>query len=131
MSSIKIPKQIRWIFGIMVLLLLMMTVYRLAFFYTFRAPDRPLPGSAFLLGFRYDIRFISIIGLITLFLSYLNDPFRYNKLNTFWKFFLSILLLLLLVFLSTDFYHYDYLQQRLNATVLNFLQDAAISFSMI
>lgn len=33
--------------------------------------------------------------------------------------------------LAIDYYHFDYLHQRLNATVLNYLQDAGISFNMM
>ncbi len=33
--------------------------------------------------------------------------------------------------LAIDFYHFDYLHQRLNATVLNYLQDAGISVNMM
>jgi len=33
--------------------------------------------------------------------------------------------------LAIDYYHFDYLHQRLNATVLNYLQDAGISLNMM
>ena len=33
--------------------------------------------------------------------------------------------------MAIDYYHFDYLHQRLNATVLNYLQDAGISFNMM
>jgi len=33
--------------------------------------------------------------------------------------------------MAIDYYHFDYLHQRLNATVLNYLEDAGISFNMM
>src|SRR6185436_1315677 len=49
----------------------------------------------------------------------------------FWMIILSIVTLLALFFFSVDFAHYAYLEQRLNASVLNYLEDAKISMSMV
>lgn len=59
------------------------------------------------------------------------NPFE-NKLSKRiikgWFVFVSVVLVLLYAF---DFEHYDYLQQRLSATIINFAGDAKISLSMI
>lgn len=128
-----LPKMIRFILGIMFILLFMMALYRVLFFYQFRSPTRPLPGSAFLLGLRYDLREASILGITMLLLSYIPqfNPFTRPGILRYWLFFLSVVLVTFLVFYCADFYHYDYLKQRLNASVLNFIADAGISFNMM
>ena len=129
----KIPRLIRWIFLLMISFLVVMTIYRFIFFFHYRGPNRPFSGSAFLLGLRFDAKFISIMGLGILLLCaipFLN-PFKKSRAKTFWIFFLSVIFLITLIFLGADFYHYDYLKQKLNASVLNFLQDAGISFNMM
>lgn len=133
MRSIKIPKIIRWILGIMMVFLLIMTLYRFLFFYHYRSAARPFSGSAFLLGLRYDLRGVSVLGLLILLLSYIPwlNPFKHPGLIRFWLILLSAIFCVFLIFYGADFYHYDYLQQRLNASVLNFLEDAGISFNMM
>ena len=129
----KIPRLIRWIFSVMLVFLVIMTIYRFIFFFHYRGEHRPFSGSAFLLGFRFDAKFISMLGLGMLLLCsipFLN-PFKNRKATGFWTIFLSVIFLVTLIFLGADFYHYDYLKQKLNASVLNFLQDAGISFNMM
>ncbi len=129
----RFPKIIRWILAVMVLLLLMMTAYRFFFFFHYRTGKRPFSGSVFLLGLRYDARIVAVLGLAMLLLCSIPviNPFKNNKAKAGWTIFLSILFLVFLVFYGADFYHYDYLKQRLNASVLNFLQDAGISANMM
>jgi phosphoglycerol transferase MdoB-like AlkP superfamily enzyme len=57
--------------------------------------------------------------------------FQNKNAVKYWNAFLSFLLIVCVLFYAIDFYHYDYLHQRLNATVLNYLQDAGISFTMM
>jgi len=129
----KIPRLIRWVFSVMLAFLIILTVYRFIFFFHYRGVNRPFSGSSFILGLRFDAKFISILGLGILLLSaipFLN-PFKQKGAARFWNIVLSIVFLITLIFLGADFYHYDYLKQRLNASVLNFLQDAGISFNMM
>jgi len=117
----------------MLLLLLLMTLARFVFFWAYNPPGKAFSGSAFLLGLRYDARVVSVIGLLMMMLCAIPvlNPFRRNGAKKFWNFFLPFLLLLIVLVYISDFYHYDYLQQRLNATVLNFVQDAQISMGMM
>jgi cell shape-determining protein MreD len=112
----------------MLLFLLLMMLYRFYFFFHYRA-NRPFSGSAFLLGLRYDARIVSVMGLSMLMLCTWPrlNPFKNNGSRKFWTILLSIVFAILLIFYGADFYHYDYLRQRLNASVLNFLEDAGIS----
>ncbi len=127
------PRLIRWIFSVMLFFFIILTIYRFIFFFHYRGVDRPFSGSSFILGMRFDGKFIAMTGLGILLLCaipFLN-PFKKPAAIRFWNTLLSVLFLITLIFLGADFYHYDYLKQRLNASVLNYLQDAGISFSMM
>ena len=129
----KIPRLIRWILSVLLVFLLIMTIYRFIFFFHYRGDHRPFSGSAFLLGLRFDAKFISMLGLGMLLLCAIPfvNPVKNPKAKTFWTILLSIIFLITLIFLGADFYHYDYLKQKLNASVLNFLVDAGISLKMM
>ncbi len=110
-----------------------MTIGRLLFYFTYNPPGKPFTGSAFIMGLRFDARVASITGLIMLLLCafpFIN-PFKNTRAKIFWNIFLTVLFLLLVLVYAIDFYHYDYLHQRLNASVLNYLQDAGISYKMM
>lgn len=129
----KVPRTIRWILHVVAMFLLFMLLYRFLFFYHYKPEGRPFSGSAFLLGLRYDLRVVGIIGLTMFGLTAipLLNPFRSEIARKFWPGFLSIAFFICLVFYVADFYHYDYLRARLNASVLNFAEDAGISATMM
>ncbi len=127
------PRLVRWIFTTLITLMVFMSLYRLLFFFHYRGEDRPFSGTAFLLGIRYDARFVSILGLFVLLLSIFNPlhPFKNPSSQKIWIAFITIVFLMMMIFYGADFYHYDYLRQRLNAAALNFLADANISANMM
>ncbi len=113
--------------------LLFMMLYRLIFFIHYKPEGRSFSGSAFFLGLRYDLRVVGIVGISIFILTtipFLN-PFRNDGARKTWLFILSLAFLICLVFYVADFYHYDYLRVRLNASVLNFAEDAGISATMM
>ncbi|MEP6584595.1 MAG: LTA synthase family protein [Ginsengibacter sp.] len=81
----------------------------------------------------------SIIIISALFLLYLFWLFSAKTCNPFenpaskkvFKWYFFIISICLTVLYTTDFEHYDYLHQRLNASVLNYAEDAKISMNMI
>lgn len=129
----RVPKLLQWIACTMLLLLLLMFAYRLFFFYHYSHAQRPITGSAFLLGLRYDARVVASVGLVMMLLGIIPglNPFGTKKASTFWVILLNLVFLVFLIFYIADFYHYDYLQQRLSASVFNFLPDAKISLNMM
>ena len=129
----KMPKLIRWTLSMLLMLLSVMTLYRCYFFFYYRGASRPFSGSSFLLGLRYDARFLAILGLGMLLMTSLPflNPFRNKKMIQFWVIVLTLIVFVFLVFYGADFYYYDYLKQRLNASVLNYFSDAAISLGMV
>lgn len=129
----RIPRLIRYTFAVVLSLLLIMTVFRFIFYWTYNPPGKAFSGSAFLMGLRFDTKFACMPGLAILILCALPwlNPFKYYRARRFWNTLLPLVFIVLLVFYGADFYHYDYLHQRLNASVLNYLEDAGISFTMM
>jgi phosphoglycerol transferase MdoB-like AlkP superfamily enzyme len=129
----RIPKLLRWIFSLVFILLAVMTISRLIIFWKFNPPGKAFSGSAFILGLRYDARVTGIIGLaIMLFCAIpFFNPFKNFKIKKFWNVSIPLIFIILILVLAIDFYHFDYLHQRLNATVLNYAADAGISFNMM
>ena len=129
----RIPKLLRWIFSVVFILLLVMTISRLIIFWKFNPPGKAFSGSAFIMGFRYDARVVCIIGLAIMLLCAipLLNPFKNFNAKKIWNILLPLIFIIMIFVLAIDFYHFDYLHQRLNATVLNYLQDAGISFNMM
>jgi phosphoglycerol transferase MdoB-like AlkP superfamily enzyme len=129
----RIPKLLRWIFSVVIILLVTMTIFRFIFFFTYNPPGKPFSGSAFLMGLRFDARIACIVGLAMMLLTFIPffNPFKNTGAKKFWNILLPIVFAILVLFYFIDFYHFDYLHQRLNASVLNYLQDAGISFNMM
>lgn len=131
--SSKFPQRLKWLFSFLLFLLVLMMLYRLIFFYHYRTGNGPLSGSTLLLGLRYDARVLGVLGLLMLILSSIKklNPFKNAKAGIAWNVFIVLSFTSILIFYTTDYYYYDYLRQRLNASVINFLSDTAISFSMM
>jgi phosphoglycerol transferase MdoB-like AlkP superfamily enzyme len=112
-----------------------MTAARIFSWYSFRIPVAGSEGitGTFWLGMRYDARVAAVISLFMLILSSVPalDPFRRRSAARGWNWFLAIICLLLTLFYVTDFLHFRYLNQRLNASALSYLEDASISASMV
>ncbi len=128
----RIPKLLRWILSVVLFLLIVMTISRILIYWRFNPPGKALSGSAFILGFRYDARVACIIGLFIMLLCAIPalNPFKNYKARNFWNITLPFIFLIMVFFYAVDYYHFDYLHQRLNATVLNYLEDAKISKEM-
>ena len=129
----KIPVLVKWISSVLLSFLFVMTAFRFLFFFSYNPAGKPFSGSAFLMGLRFDIKFVCILGLIILVLCSLPfiNPLRNKLAKKIWTVLLSVLMMLVLFFYAIDYFYYDYLQQRLNASVLNYFNDAGISFNMV
>ena len=128
-----IPKLLRWIFSVVIIILILMTISRFLIFFKFNPPGKAFSGSAFIMGLRFDARFAGIIGLTMMLLCAIPffNPFKNCKATYFWNIILPAIFFIIVIVLAIDYYHFDYLHQRLNATVLNYLADAGISFNMM
>ena len=135
MKKTFLPKTIRWTFYSGFVFLIIMSLLRFVFVNYFSAPasaDNNLTSS-YILGFRYDLRYVTIVMMITLLFSFIKplNPFD-KKLGKqiaiiTWMLFSS----LLLFFYTADFIHYAYVHQRLNASILSYIDNPLISMQMI
>jgi len=134
MQKLKVPRYIQWISLTGLIFLFIMTLMRLALMIGFHIPINSadvLPS--FVLGLRFDLRIICITALIVFLLGSIGFLHPLNKKSgkrlsfTLW----IVFIILLLFFYTIDFTNYAYLSQRMNASLLNYLEDAGISFKMM
>jgi phosphoglycerol transferase MdoB-like AlkP superfamily enzyme len=134
-KGLKIPHLIRWIFSVGIIFLLWMGILRLIFYFAFNHAGNPLStlGSSFLLGLRFDIKMVCILLECMLVFGALNvtDPFRSSRSKRIYFFLLGIACLATSFVSILDFAHYSYLNLRLSASVLNYMQDADISLTLV
>ncbi|HTQ26784.1 MAG TPA: sulfatase-like hydrolase/transferase, partial [Puia sp.] len=127
--------MIRWIFSTGIIFLVIMTLLRLGFFLFFSRQGNHFTGAldALWLGVRYDLRTISVLLTVILLAGSIPvlHPFNSTAGKKFWPGVIGVAAFLLVFFYVVDFAHYSYLTQRLNASVLNYLSDAAISADMV
>lgn len=115
--------------------MVVMSLMRIAFAWHFKPQEVSLfdLGPSYIMGIRFDLR---IAGAVTLFvwilgsLPFLN-PYRSAVAKKFWLWVLTVTGIVFAFFYVADFAHYAYLKQRLHASALNYLQDAAISGEMV
>ncbi len=88
---------------------------------------------SFLMGVRFDVRWVCILLAPLLIVGSFPkfSPFRSIKLRRIWILYLVIMSSFLLFFFGADFGHFDYVETRLNASALNFMEDFVISMNMI
>ena len=89
--------------------------------------------SSFLLGFRFDLRMVCVLMMLMLVIGSISpfNPFHSKPARISWNIFFGLIAFGLVLFYFVDFAHYAYLSQRLNASVLNYLEDAGISMNMV
>lgn len=134
MKRLKIPAYLRWIFITGCIFLLLMTLLRFCLVLTsanYAGFSGLLPS--FLLGIRFDLRIVAIVCTIIFLLALIKPlhPFNTSRGKTVAITLWIIFAILLCFFYSVDFAYYSYLNQRLNGSALNFLQDAKISAKMV
>lgn len=128
----RLPRLLRWIVSVLLIFLITMTLLRLLFYMRYNPPGKPISGSALLMGLRFDLKFccilaVSILGICSI--PFIN-PIKNIKAARLWNVVLPLVFFITLIFYVVDYYHYDYLQQRLNASILNYFNDARISMAL-
>ncbi len=135
MKKIKLPRYIYWIALTGAFFLLLMSLLRWLLVFVFRTPATKQVSltDAYILGLRFDLRVACILMLALFIVGTI--PYL-HPLNKKWGRRVALWLLVIFItaftlFYAFDFAHYAYLHQRLNASVLNYLDDAKISFRMM
>jgi len=130
-----VPRLIRWILVLAALSLGVLSGLRVAVWIAFNDSNLTLAEAlpAFWLGVRFDARVVAGVLLPLLLLGSIRglhalDNPRGRRL---WTTLLSAAAAAVLVLYVFDFLHLRYLGQRLNASALSFLEDAAISALMV
>ena len=125
----------RLVFSTGIIFLLFMSLLRLALFFSFSRQGHSFGAvfSSFVLGIRYDLRYVGILEVILLLAGAIPalDLFRSKVGRRLVLGLTSLGAAGIVFFYSVDFAHYSYLSQRLNASVLNYLTDAGISVNMV
>jgi phosphoglycerol transferase MdoB-like AlkP superfamily enzyme len=121
------------LFGVVLLVLMSLMRYMVAFTFAPGNADNSTLGYAYLLGLRYDLRIVCWILLAMLIAGSIpaTSPFYSKTTRRIWMIVTGLLLTILVFVYVVDFAHFSYLQQRLNASVLNYLEDAGISLNMV
>ncbi len=133
--GLRVPKTIQWIVKLFFIYLCIFTTFRIATVIFFK-PDSTsifdlLPS--FWLGLKYDLRWIAVLLLpISLLSLYPRlSPFYSERSKKRWTLYLSILTLLVLFFYGADFGQFAYVNARLNADALIFVEDPKESIQMV
>ena len=127
------------LFALQLVLLLWLTqsVLRVIFWLRFRDPADPIPTGdllwSFYLGLKFDLRIALFAVIPLLLLGWIRrlHPVYSRFGRRLWLAYFALVLFGLLAMYATDFGHYAYLQQRLNATALRFLENLQISATMV
>ena len=130
-----LPRTVRWTLSTGLLFLALLTLMRICLFLFFNRQTHSLGDviSSFALGLRFDLRVVCVLMLILLVLGSIRlfNPFESRRARVIWNIFFVVLIFGLFLFYFVDFAHYAYLSQRINASVLNYLDDAGISLTMV
>jgi len=105
---------------------------RISFFIYFSPQADDMAGfniaKAFYLGFKFDLR-LTLLTLLPVFLGILT--LRKKVMSGIWIFYLVGILMLITICYFVDFATYAYIQTRLNATLIKFLEAPTIAGDMI
>ena len=134
-TSKAIPVTVQWLFTLWFIYLIIFTLLRIATVVLFIPDDIEVSSllPSFMMGFRYDVKWIAIILLPIAILSVYArfSPFYSERNKKIWSYYLAITTLIVLLFFSADFGNFSYNHTRINASALNFAEDPAISFRML
>ncbi|MBL7722129.1 MAG: sulfatase-like hydrolase/transferase, partial [Chitinophagaceae bacterium] len=121
--------------NLFVLFFFIFTLFRFITFFAFRPNGITLGETipSFLMGARYDLRWIAFVLLpivVTSLLPHLS-PF-YSSLNKkWWTWYLAVITFIIFFFFAAGFGSFSYNQTPLDAGAMNFAEDFSISWKMM
>ncbi len=128
-------RLLRWLLSLGLFIISLMTIARIVFVYV-NKPDQlswSEMDTAFLMGLRYDLRIIGIVLFVLLIIGSFKktNPFNSNTSKKIMFFVLEFFMLMTAFVYALDFAHYAYLSNRLNASILNYLEEGKTSLGMV
>ncbi|HEU4902959.1 MAG TPA: sulfatase-like hydrolase/transferase, partial [Flavisolibacter sp.] len=134
-SGLRLPKTLLWVLNVFCVYVLLFTLFRLLTLLLFVPADEQTGqiASAFLLGFRFDLRWISVLLLpiVTAGMFPRFSPYSSRLSKTVWTWYLATTTFFVVLLYCIDFGCFAYFRVRLGATVLNFADDALIATQML
>ena len=133
----KIPRLYLYVIAALFMFLLIQSGLRLIFWLKFNNPTDPISTQdliwSFYLGMKFDLQASLGTLLPVLLLGWIKPlhPVYSDFGRRFWAVYVSLAFFLMYSIYITDAGHYAYLQQRLNATALRFLENPFISATMV
>ncbi len=133
----KIPRLHLYVITVLFLFLIIQTGLRLLFWLKFNNPTDPVSSNdllwSFYLGMKFDLQASLGTLLPVLLLGWIKPlhPVYSQFGKRLWAVYISLAFILMYLIYITDAGHYAYLQQRLNATALRFLENPFISANMV
>ena len=135
----KIPKTLLWVANLLLIFFLLFTIYRLVTFFVFRHQYYPKGIGfgevvpSFLMGARYDLRWIAYILLpvVVLSLAPQFSPFYSSRNKKAWSWYLAVITFIVFFFFAAGFVNLSYNLEPLDAGAMNFAEDFSISWKMI
>ena len=133
----KIPRLYLFVLSALILLLLIQSILRVIFWIKFNDPNDPVSNGdliwSFYLGMKFDLQ-ASLGALLPVLLIGWFKPLHpvYSKAGRyFWHAYIALVFVIMYLVYITDAGHYAYLQQRVNATALRFMENPLISANMV
>ena len=133
----KIPRLQLYVIATLFLFIIIQSGLRLIFWLKFNNPSDPISTVdlfwSFYLGMKFDLQ-ASLGALLPVLLIGWIKPLHpvYSQFGKrFWAIYIGLVITVMYLVYITDAGHYAYLQQRLNATALRFLENPLISANMV
>ncbi len=125
--------KLKFLYSLLLFQLAIYTLFRLLFLAYFHreiyGSNLPFLANAFYLGFKFDLR-LSMLLLVPAII-FINLPLKTSLKMKLTNIFYTIVFGSISFLYITDGGYFAYLKSRLNATVLQFLKNPAISFEMV
>ncbi len=135
LARYKIPKTIIWVANLLIIFLVIFTLFRLATYLAFRPSGCSIGEMipSFIMGIRYDLRWIAIILLPIIVVSMIPNlsPFYSSRNKKGWTWYLAIVTFIVFFFFAAGFGSFSYNRTPLDAGAMNFIEDPGISLKMM
>jgi len=131
----KIPKTVLWVINLLIVFLMIFTFFRVATSVAFKPKNLSFIEliPSFLMGIRYDLRWIAFILLPIILVSMFPrfSPFYSARNKKWWTWYLAIVSFFVFFFFAASFGSFSYNQTPLDAGAMNFVEDPVISLQMM